>query len=118
MLDKPGILSLFPNSLINSIKHEHSFKVFYICNKGSTHVIFSIYAISDGPDTTYSSSTYSTTTEDLDARETDVELAEGLRASNKLLIEKLLHKLNRQKRTPVAHGIEMLLAIDHLIYNE
>ena len=27
MLGKPRILSLFPNSLINSIKHEHSCKI-------------------------------------------------------------------------------------------
>ena len=31
MLDKPRTLSLFPNSLINSIKHEHSCKILYIC---------------------------------------------------------------------------------------
>ena len=31
--------------LINSIKHEHSCKILYICNKGSTHVRSSIFAI-------------------------------------------------------------------------
>ena len=30
MLGKPGILSLFPTRLINSIKHEHSCKILYI----------------------------------------------------------------------------------------
>ena len=29
MLGKPRILSLFPTRLINSIKHEHSFKILY-----------------------------------------------------------------------------------------
>ena len=32
MLDKPHILSLFPTRLINSIKHEHSCKIFYFFN--------------------------------------------------------------------------------------
>ena len=30
MLGKPRILSLFPNSVINSIKHEHSCKILYV----------------------------------------------------------------------------------------
>ena len=30
MLGKPSILSLFPNSLIKSIKHEHSCKILYV----------------------------------------------------------------------------------------
>ena len=31
MLGKPRILSLFPNSVINSIKHEHSCQILYFC---------------------------------------------------------------------------------------
>ena len=30
MLSKPGILSLFPNSFNNSIKHERSGKILYV----------------------------------------------------------------------------------------
>ena len=33
----------FPNSLIRSIKHEHSCKSLYVCNKRGTHVRDSIY---------------------------------------------------------------------------
>ena len=36
MLDKPRILYLFPNSLINSIKHEHSCKILYLFNNANT----------------------------------------------------------------------------------
>ena len=43
MLDKTCILSLFPTCLINPINYEHSCKILYICNKGSTHVRSSIY---------------------------------------------------------------------------
>ena len=61
MLGKPHILSLLalvffmyslafylfslfsPAHLINSIKHEHSCKILFICNKRSTHVGSSIY---------------------------------------------------------------------------
>ena len=34
MLGKPRILSLFPNSLINSIKHEHLCKILYVDDIG------------------------------------------------------------------------------------
>ena len=30
MLDEPHILCIFPNSIINSIKHEHSCKILFI----------------------------------------------------------------------------------------
>ena len=71
--------------------------------------------ISDPPITTMS-----TTTEDMDAMETPEELEEERREANKFLLERLLKRLNRQKRqsTPVAHGIEMLVAIDHAVYDE
>ena len=72
--------------------------------------------ISDGPDTT--SPPYSTTKKVIAAHETDEEQTNERWAANKVLIERLLHKLNRQKRAPVAHGVEMLLAIDHMVYNE
>ena len=76
----------------------------------------SIYCwlISDDPETT----TYSTTTEDYDLDETEEELEEERKLANKFLLEKLLQRLNRQKRSPEAHGVEMLLAIDHAVYDE
>ena len=41
------------------------------------------------------------------------------RVSDDFLIERLLQRLAlRQKREVVAHGVEMLLVIDHVIYNE
>ena len=45
MLGKPRILSLSPTRLIDSIKHGHSCKILYNCNKGSTHVRSSIYSL-------------------------------------------------------------------------
>ena len=36
-LGKTSILSLSLTRLINSVKHEHSCKILYICNKRSTH---------------------------------------------------------------------------------
>lgn len=70
--------------------------------------------VSDEPET----STYSTTTEDYDMDETEEELEEERKLANKFLLEKLLQRLNRQKRAPQAHGVEMMLAIDHDVYNE
>ena len=32
MLSKPRILSFFTTHVINSIKHEHSFKILFVCN--------------------------------------------------------------------------------------
>ena len=43
MLGKTRILSLFPNWFDKINKHEHSCKITYICNKGSTHVRSSTY---------------------------------------------------------------------------
>ena len=58
-----------------------------------------------------------TTTEDYG--ETREEREHERRVANDFLMEKLLERLTRQKRqTPTAHGVEMLLAIDHVIYNE
>ena len=79
------------------------------------HCLLLIFSAS--PDTT-SSSTYSTTKKVIAAHETDEEQTNERWAANEVLIERLLQKLNRQKRAPVAHGVEMLLAIDHMVYNE
>ena len=48
-LDKPHILSLFLNSINKFNKTEHSCKILFICNKGSTHVRSSISATRGAP---------------------------------------------------------------------
>ena len=64
------------------------------------------------------STTAPTTTEDYG--ETREQIEHEKRVADDFLLEKLLERLaHRQKRqAPVAHGVEVLLAIDHVIYNE
>ena len=69
--------------------------------------------VSDGSDT----STYSTTTEGYDQPDVQ-ETEEEIHQADRFLLERLLERLSRQKRSPVAHGIELMLVIDHVVYNE
>ena len=63
------------------------------------------------------STTPPTTTEDY--RETREQIEHEKLIADEFLLEKLHQRLraHRQKREVVAHGVELLLAIDHIVYN-